>query len=405
VNRSSAYISVLLCILLVFASVGVASGATQSELDKARQKANDARNAAAAAEELAEKLRKETEALDEQISGLQSAVDELAPQIETATERTERLRAEVESLRSQITDLEGEIEKTQAEFDKQQGLLNDRMASSYRQGDLFYLDMLLSAKDFNDLIARTTLVQRVIESNQDIAIALDDTKRELQTTKGELDRALENVAIKKAEAEAVEEDLRDLRSSRQAKVNEQTAIQAQKNDLMQAAERDKEKYLELARAEEAAAAAIAAQLSGGGSGSSSGSGQYAGSMTWPVPGGSVTSSYGWRTHPIFGTKKFHHGIDISKGGGTVVAAGGGTVIRAAYGWGGGYGNQMFVDHGDGVVTTYNHLADGSFKVSTGTYVNAGQPIANVGSTGYSTGPHLHFEVRINGSSTNPMNYF
>jgi murein DD-endopeptidase MepM/ murein hydrolase activator NlpD len=128
-------------------------------------------------------------------------------------------------------------------------------------------------------------------------------------------------------------------------------------------------------------------------------------MTWPVPGGSVTSNYGWRVHPIFGSKKFHHGIDISKGGGTVVAAGSGTVIRASYGWGGGYGNQIFVDHGDGVVTTYNHLADGSFKVSNGATVSGGQAIANVGSTGYSTGPHLHFEVRVNGDSTNPMNYF
>ena len=275
-NRSSAYISILLCIVLVFASAGVAFGATQSELDEARRKASSAREAAAAAEELAEKLRKETEALDSQISELQSAVNELQPEIDAATDRTKRLRSEVESLRGQIAELEGEIEKTQAEFDKQQSLLNDRMATSYRQGNLFYLDMLLSAKDFNDLIARTTLVQRVIESNQDIAITLDDTKQDLQSTKGELDRTLENVAIKKAEAEAVEKDLKRLQASRKSKVNEQTAAQSQKSFLMQAAEKDKEKYLELAKAEEAAAAQIAAQLRGGGSGSSSGGGQYAG---------------------------------------------------------------------------------------------------------------------------------
>jgi len=383
----------------------MAFGATQKELEAAQQKAASARAAAADAEALAEKLKKETEALDAEISTLQSAVRELDPKVDAAIARTERLREEVETLRGQITGLETEIDKTQAEFDLQQGLLNERMATSYRNGNLFYLDMLLSAKDFNDLIARTTLVQRVIESNQDIAITLDDTKKDLQTTKGELDRTLSNVAIKKKEAEAVEKDLKRLQSSRQSKVNEQQGIQSQKNALMAKAEKDKDGYLELARAEEAAAASIAASLKGGGSGSSSGGGQYAGSMAWPVPGGSVTSSYGWRTHPIFGTRKFHHGIDISKGGGTVVAAGSGTVIRASYGWGGGYGNQIFVDHGDGLVTTYNHLANGSFKVSNGAYVSPGQAIANVGSTGYSTGPHLHFEVRVNGDSKNPMNYF
>jgi murein DD-endopeptidase MepM/ murein hydrolase activator NlpD len=404
-RRSSAYISVLLCILLLFASVGVAFGATQDELDEARQKAADARAAAEAAGNLAEKLKAETEALDAEIANLESAVRELDPEIVAATDRTQRLRDEVKTLEGKITELEGEIDKTQAEFDKQQGLLNERMATSYRQGELFYLDMLLSAKDFNDLIARTTLVQRVIESNQDIAIALDDTKRELTSTRNELDRTLGTVKNKQAEAEAVEKDLKRLQANRQSKVNQQEAIQAEKNSLMAQAEKDKDKYLELAAAEEAAAAQIAAALRGGGSGSSTGGGEYAGSMSWPVPGGSVTSSYGWRTHPIFGTKKFHHGIDISKGGGVVVAAGSGTVIRAAYGWGGGYGNQIWIDHGDGLVTTYNHLADGSFKVSSGASVSAGSAIANVGSTGYSTGPHLHFEVRVNGDSRNPMNYF
>ena len=129
-------------------------------------------------------------------------------------------------------------------------------------------------------------------------------------------------------------------------------------------------------------------------------------MSFPVPGGYISSSFGYRIHPIFGTRKMHQGVDIGAGSGAaVVAAGDGTVMLTSYGWGGGYGNRIWIDHGNGVVTTYNHLLDGSFKVSNGATVSRGQRIASVGSTGYSTGPHLHFEVRVNGTAKNPGNYF
>jgi murein DD-endopeptidase MepM/ murein hydrolase activator NlpD len=403
VNRSRAYALTCILILLTLLFTSAAFATPQEELDESRRKAAEARESAQEAEAQAEELKKETEALDREIAGLKARVDELMPKIEDATARTATLRDEVEKLRGQITELEGEIVKTQEEYALQQGLLDDRMRTSYKQGNLYYFELMLGAKDFNDLIARTTLVQRVIESNQDIAINLADTKADLESTKTELDRTLENVTIKKAEAEAVEKSLRDMQAERQQAVNSQSSKRSQKATLMKQAETDAEKYEAIAREEEAAAAAIAAQLKGGSA--SSGSGKYAGTFVWPVPGGSVTSSYGWRTHPIFGTKKFHHGVDISKGSGSVVAAGSGIVIKAAYGWGGGYGNQIWVDHGDGLVTTYNHLADGSFAVSSGQAVGAGDRLASVGSTGYSTGPHLHFEVRVNGDSTNPMNYF
>ncbi|MDD2533987.1 MAG: peptidoglycan DD-metalloendopeptidase family protein [Eubacteriales bacterium] len=135
-----------------------------------------------------------------------------------------------------------------------------------------------------------------------------------------------------------------------------------------------------------------------------------GSWTWPVPGNTrITSAFGWRIHPVYGYKKFHSGIDIAASLGTkVVAARGGTVILVSApvngqsygGWG--YGNYIVIDHGDGKATLYGHLK--LVEVSVGDGVDAGDRIGLVGSTGTSTGPHLHFEVRVNGNTVNPSDY-
>ncbi|MPZ74184.1 MAG: peptidoglycan DD-metalloendopeptidase family protein, partial [Nitriliruptorales bacterium] len=124
-------------------------------------------------------------------------------------------------------------------------------------------------------------------------------------------------------------------------------------------------------------------------------------LQWPA-NGPKTSGYGWRTHPIFGTSRFHAGIDIGAGyGAAIVAADSGVVVSADSR--GGYGNTVVIDHGGGMATLYAHQS--SMSVSAGQSVSRGQVIGAVGSTGYSTGPHLHFEVRVNGATRDPMNYF
>ena len=126
-----------------------------------------------------------------------------------------------------------------------------------------------------------------------------------------------------------------------------------------------------------------------------------GSMLWPASG-PKTSDYGWRTHPIFGTRRFHAGIDIGAGDRSPISAARSGVVVSA-GPQGGYGNAVVIDHGDGVATLYAHQS--SVAVYAGQSVSRGEVIGYVGSTGYSTGPHLHFEVRVNGSPVDPMNYF
>jgi murein DD-endopeptidase MepM/ murein hydrolase activator NlpD len=155
----------------------------------------------------------------------------------------------------------------------------------------------------------------------------------------------------------------------------------------------------MALAEEQESARIAALLKSGGS---HGTGKYAGTLHWPTPGHTrVSSPFGMRMHPILHVRKMHTGIDISApSGATIVAAGNGKVIYA--GRNGGYGNFTMIDHGNGLVTCYAHQS--RITVSKGQHVSAGQTIGKVGSTGLSTGPHLHFEVRVNGTPRNPLSY-
>ncbi len=400
-HRSRAYVAIALVLLLTLSLSPLAMASTRSDVDASLKRAEEAREAARQAEEQAEKYGAEARALDDTIRGIQSEVAELDPRITDATAKTARLQAELDELRSKIGEKEIEIEKTSAELARQQDLLNARMTSSYKQGNWFYLDILLDSKTINDLIARTTLVQRVISANQDITIQLADTGQRLETQRAELGRAQDSVSTKRAEAAAVESSLRDMRSQRQSALDRQKAAQNEKTALMAMSEDDAERWLAQAEEEEATARRLESELRAS---ASSGGGEYNGVMAWPVPGGTVSSAYGWRVHPIFKTQRFHHGIDLRKGDGVIVAAGDGTVVRADYGWNGGYGNIIVIDHGDGLTTLYAHILDGGLKVSRGDSVSKGQEIALVGSTGYSTGAHLHFEVRINGASTDPMAY-
>ncbi len=404
--RSRAYLSTFLVLLLSLSLAAPALGATSAELEASRQKAAEARKAAAAAQATADKLKTEVEALDSKIATLESKVKELEPQIAQATTRTEKLKVEVEQLRARINQKQAEIERVQADYEVQQDLLDARLSTSYKQGNLFYIDLLLGSKDFGDLITRSTLVQRVIESDQDIASQLKSTKADLESRKAELNRNLDDVQVKRTEAELVEKNLKTMRAKRQSVVDEQEGIQDQKAAMMSENAANAARLRQLAEAEEAEARKIESELSG----RSGGSGHYNGVMAWPVPGFyRVTSPYGPRICPFHG-KEIHPGIDVGRNvdpekaisGAAIVAAGDGTVIYAGYR--GSYGNTIMIDHGDGLVTLYAHQQSGGIRVSNGDRVTKGQRIGTVGSTGNSTGPHLHFETRVNGRAINPMNY-
>ena len=408
-QRSRAVTSVLaLALILTLIVTPFAFAVTADDLRTHEKAAQDARDAAKAAESRAEKLAAEAKALDETIAAIQGDINALADDIATATERSNRLKAEVDDLTAQVNAKQTEIEATQAEYERQQALLGERMEASYKNGDLIYFELLLDSRSIEDFISRTSLVQRVIESNSQLASDLKDSRITLEKIKAEIERDLETVDAKRAEAEAEEKRLKDLRARHQSKLDAQRSAQDQKEALVAENKANADRLRAQAEAEEAESARIARELYG------TGSGYFAGVMAWPVPGFEDEPEggerFGYRIHPILGYKKLHTGIDIgslwdigkSINGATIVAAADGTVIYAGYR--GGYGYCTMIDHGNGVVTLYAHQQTGSISVSKGQKVDRRDPIGKVGSTGLSTGPHLHFEVRINGTPVDPMTY-
>lgn len=378
---------------------------TEADLREHEKAAEEARKAAAAEEAKADQLAEEIKGLDARIESIESDIADLKDDIATATERTDRLNAEVDQLRAEISAKEADIAQTQADYDHQQELLAGRIQETYKHGDTFFLEMLFSAKSIEDLIARTTLVQRVMQQDEEISDELKTAQLSLEKAKAELDRIFETVNTKRQEAAAEEKRLTTLHAQQASKLSEQKNAQDSKSSLMEESKENAERLRQLAEVEEAESDKIAKELYG------TGSGYYSGVMAWPTPGFyRITSPFGYRIHPILGTKKLHTGIDIGRNlspaksidGAAIVAAADGKVIYASYR--SGYGNTVMIDHGNGVVTLYAHQQNGGVKVSVGQTVTKGQRVGTVGSTGLSTGPHLHFEVRVNGTCVDPMKY-
>jgi len=273
-------------------------------------------------------------------------------------------------------------EKSLAERTK---ILNKRIRDIYENGQVSYLDVLLGATDFNDFTTRADLLKRVLA--QDAAL-IDKVRAE---------RAL--VVQKKAELERDRAAILELEKAAAAKKsvietrrNERAAVLDSAVHERDTAERAYQELLETSRR-------IEQMIRNKKSGNREEMGA-SGAMSWPISG-PITSPYGWRTHPIFGTQRYHSGVDIGADyGDPIRAADGGVVIYAD--WMGGYGYAVIIDHGGGISTLYGH--NNELLVGVGQRVYKGQVIARAGSTGYSTGPHCHFEVRQNGSPVNPLAY-
>lgn len=405
IRRRAFVLPIILALLLALSLAPLAYAVTEDDLRSHEDAARRARKAAEAAQSEADRLAREVAALDDTIDAIEGELGSIAQEVAAATKRTNRLEAEVNALRADISAKQAQIEATQAEYDRQQALLAGRIEETYKNGDFVYLELLLESQSIDDFITRTALVQRVIKSNAQIAVDLKETRIGLERMKADVERDLQTIDAKRAEAQAEEDRLRDLKAQAQAKLDEQEAIQNHKAGLVAENKANAKRLRALAEAEEEESARIASELYG------TGSGYFAGVMAWPVPGFyRITSTYGYRVHPILGTKELHTGIDIGRNleppqpidGATAVAAGDGTVIYAGYR--GGYGNTIIIDHGNGVASLYAHMRGGSLMVGAGQAVSRGQSIGRVGTTGMSTGPHMHFETRVNGTPVDPMQY-
>ena len=349
----------------------------------------------------ADDKRAELNEVQSQMQKMQERKEKARQKAEAATEALEEIQASLNRLRIEARDLQGKSDALQAKINENQAKLSQkkaevaqrkkiyskRLRQIYINGQINYLDVLLGAKDFGDFSSRMYLLQKIISSDIEMLTQLQKAEAEVKSRQEQLDAEMKEIKSTQAELEA-----KRARANRLKEQRSYMLYKAQEEERQSQSE-----YERLLAISENITAMLRNMESGGGSSSGSGG---TGRFIWPCRG-EITSCFGWRTHPIFGTTKYHSGMDIAVDYGTpILAADSGTVIYS--GWLGGYGYAVMIDHGSGLVTLYAH--NQSLNVYEGQYVTKGTCIAYAGSTGYSTGPHCHFEVRLHGEVTEPLNY-
>lgn len=320
-----------------------------------------------------------------------------------------KLDAEIGELNAKIDVVEGRLQKAQGELavisDELNVILGDLVARSdifkeravaiYKAGPAAYVESIMSSEDLTELLERYEYYESALEADNEMIDAINLLRAETDQKRLQVEERRATIVKAKKRLEKDKAAVAAIRTQKAGRLASLNKLLDAKQTIVDQIDSKRKSYLAAQARLEADSDRIEDLLAGTGP-APGGSGQLA----WPVSG-PVSSPYGYRTHPIFGDRRLHSGIDISAGyGQTVFSADGGTV--SFVGVMGGYGNVVVVDHGGGLATTYNHLS--AFSVSSGQSVGRGQPVGAVGCTGYCTGPHLHFEVRVNGTPVDPMPY-
>ena len=353
--------------------------------------------------------RLEQENWQQVIEDVSAKLKQIQADLDAANARLQSIQTKQAEINAQIAQTQNEIVKMEAYMKTRQDVLNRRVRAIYMHGQLNYLEVILGANSFSDFANRVELLKRVIRSDYNLILEIQKQKAAIEAKKAQLEEDKRQLDALAAEAEKTRQEIAKKKAEQQkvldaAKSNKAAAAQMEQDLNAQLASVRNLIQQRLAAAEAARQAAQQQAASddegGGGGGSDDNYVQGTGAMGWPCSG-PITSPFGYRTHPIFGTTIFHAGIDIGVDYGTPIhAADSGVVVYS--GWISGYGNAVIIDHGGGISTLYGH--NQSLAVSEGQSVSKGSVIAYAGSTGNSTGPHCHFEVDVNGSPVNPMGY-
>lgn len=352
-------------------------------------------------------LSEQQKEITDKINAANTKLEYVQSELSTTMLRVQELEDKVLEYKNQMTELSSKLDSLQGSIDKakeeltivesdyntKEEQLRERLVTMYESGETTYLDVLLSSRNIIEFISGYYLITELVEYDNELIEEVETKKNEIEITKAKLEKEETEIKLIKSKRE-------------QTTVILQNAITMQENEVAKLNEQEKKLQEEITaykndqiRIEAAIQAAtnnvgdVNIQYTGG-------------TMLWPVAmsGTYITSGFGTRKHPIQGVIKNHTGIDISGGGVTygspIVAAADGVVTYA--GWLGGYGNCVMINHGNGIVTLYGH----GQKIVTELHkeVKQGDLIMEVGSTGNSTGPHCHFEVRVNGTPVQPLNY-
>lgn len=373
-----------------------ASAASQSEINQLTQQRK----------ELQAKQKEQQKTINNLRSKKASVVDQKAAldqENDLAQQEIEVVKQQITAYDQQIEDKGVELEEAKQEEEAQTVRFRGCVRHLEEYGQMSYIAILLEATSLSDLLARMDMVGEVIAYNKQVQADMTAAREKVETVKAELEDARTELQDKQSELETKQVELQQkvseanaLLASLESDINAYKSAYDQYEQQQKNVQSQIDKQVEaLRRQEEANKKNDPSYDAGKDNGAT-------GSMLWPCPScHTITSPFGWRYHPIYHTQKYHSGVDIGASyGAAIVAADGGTVITA--GAVSGYGNCVVINHGNGITTLYGHMS--SIAVSSGQKVSKGQTIGYVGSTGNSTGPHLHWEVTVNGVRQNPLNY-
>ena len=417
-NRLKIITAIMLTLIFCMQPVCSVQATEESNLSEAQQEKKTLENDLQKAKELIDSLKGSKE-------DIQSEVEELDKQLNEISGKVKELESRLSKKRQEIADTESALNKAKEQEKKQYRNMKKRIQFMYENGQTSYVEMLLSADSFTDFLNAVEYItqisqydRKMLKEYQNMQVTIADTQKTLETDYASLQSLQAKVqeekqavaaleSAKKGELNDVADDLTDAQTVAKAYEAE---IQAQ-NEVIAQIQAAQRRAAEQQAAQQQAQAAEENQGATDAAGENqntaqnttpSGNGQSTGSMMWPCPSSKrVTSDYGPRTSPTNGASSNHKGIDIGAAyGADIVAADGGTVLVATYSSSG--GNYVIIDHGGGLCTVYMHAS--SLTVSAGQTVSKGQVIAKVGSTGISTGNHLHFGVTLNGVYVSPWGY-
>ena len=361
-----------------------ASAVTQAEIDAMKEEANS--------------LKQQQEEIQDQLDSLAADRENAMARKTLLEQQINATRAEINTIAAQIAKYDEliaqkqeELSQAEAEEQAQYELFCERVRYMEEQGEVSYWSILFSSKDFADLLDNAMMVEEIMDYDNQVMDQLIALREQIEEDKAELETARQEQQDAKAEQEAAQANLQAQESEVDALLsqisNQEDELEAREAQLRAASDAA---TAEIAAAERELAAQIANVPSESG-------------FLWPLPGRyNLSSLFGSRKHPITGKANNHTGIDIPASSGTsILAAKSGVVTTSTYN--NSYGNYVVVSHSDGTSTLYAHMV--RRNCSKGDTVSQGQVIGYVGTTGSSTGNHLHFEVRVNGSRVDPINYF
>ncbi len=340
------------------------------------------------------KAREQLEFVEDEISLSVFQIQTLEQKISEYQAELDEVNSKYQDLQNKVQEMQKTLDEVQADYDKKNDLLKQRLVAWYKRGTISYLDVLLNSKDIIDFISRYYTIKKITEYDAKILDEINDKKNIIEKTTNELKEEKANMKLIKAQAEEQTVVL----------TNTKTIVENQKSSLTESEQKIKSEIDAYLKQQEELENLIQYTIYG-----STYELQYVGGiMIWPTLDTSyITSAFGSRLHPIQGIVKNHDGIDIGgRMGDPVYAASDGVIIYSAYNTGG-YGNMVMIDHGMNeqgikIVTLYGHGSE--LVKNVGDVVTKGDVIMKVGSTGNSTGPHVHFEVRENGVAVDPRTY-